>query len=143
MPQMNKGGKFVFGISFLNSNFSVHIPTQAIQEYAITKEDKVFLISDSKATGGFIVTRKELLYNSKIGNILKETPALCNYELPKGKFIKYKGRFYCWTDIPSDGSITFKDEMLSIRSSDIAFVMGAKGPLLDKAYAYEGEIQVF
>lgn len=98
MPQMNKGGKFVFGTSLVNSDLSVRIPTQAIQEYAITKENKVFLISGSKATGGFVVTRKELLYNTKIGNILKETPALCNYELPKGRFIKYKGRLYCLTN---------------------------------------------
>lgn len=155
MPQMNKGGKFVLGISFANPDLNVRIPTQAIQEYAITKENKVFFISGSKETGGFVVTRKELIYNSKIGNILKEMPALCNYELSKGRFLKYKGRLYCWTDISSDGIIIFEGEMLrildiavgtkllSIRSSDIAFVMGAKGPLLDKADIYEGKIQTF
>ena len=31
-------------------------------------------------------------------------------------------------------------ELLSIRSSDIAFTMGAKGPLLEKAETYDGEI---
>ena len=30
--------------------------------------------------------------------------------------------------------------LLSIRSSDIAFIMGAKGPLLEKAANYEGMI---
>ena len=34
-------------------------------------------------------------------------------------------------------------ELLSIRSSDIAFVMGAKGPLLEKAENYDGVIAVF
>lgn len=34
-------------------------------------------------------------------------------------------------------------ELLSIRSSDIAFVMGAKGQLLEKAEKYEGVIEVF
>lgn len=34
------------------------------------------------------------------------------------------------------------NELLSIRSSDIAFTMGAKGPLLEKAQSYEGEIPV-
>lgn len=32
-------------------------------------------------------------------------------------------------------------ELLSIRSSDIAFTMGAKGPLLERAYAYPGGIE--
>lgn len=31
----------------------------------------------------------------------------------------------------------------SIRSSDIAFTMGAKGPLLEKAENYGGEIPLF
>ncbi len=33
--------------------------------------------------------------------------------------------------------------LLSIRSSDIAFTMGVKGPLLEKAQNYEGEIPIF
>jgi len=31
-------------------------------------------------------------------------------------------------------------ELLSIRSSDIAFTMGAKGPLLEKAHNFQGNI---
>lgn len=31
-------------------------------------------------------------------------------------------------------------ELLSIRSSDIAFTMGAKGPLLEKAHNFQGDI---
>ena len=31
-------------------------------------------------------------------------------------------------------------ELLSTRSSDIAFTMGDKGPLLEKAENYDGEI---
>ena len=33
--------------------------------------------------------------------------------------------------------------LLSIRSSDIAFTMGAKGPLLEKAAQFDGEIPLF
>lgn len=35
------------------------------------------------------------------------------------------------------------DKLLVIRSSDIAFTMGAKGILIDKANAYEGIIEEF
>lgn len=34
-------------------------------------------------------------------------------------------------------------ELLSIRSSDIAFTMGAKGPLLEKAHNFQGSIKKY
>ena len=34
-------------------------------------------------------------------------------------------------------------ELLSIRSSDIAFTMGAKGPLLEKAHNFQGSIEKY
>ncbi len=153
MPQMNKGGKFIFGRSLVRDDLSVQIPEQAILEYDITSEKKVYLISGSKKTGGFIVTRKGLLYPSKIGNILKDTPELCDYRLLEGQFVRYKGRWYCWVSISETGviqlteamlntlDISVRMELLSIRSSDIAFCMGAKGPLLDKADNYDGVIE--
>ena len=155
MPQMNRGGKFIFGKSLLREDLTVNLPTQAISEYDITSEGKVYLISGSKTTGGFVVTRKGLLYPSKIGNILKDTPQLCDYILQEGQFVKYKGRLYCWMHISENGTIKLTHkiletldisigmELFSIRSSDIAFVMGAKGPLLEKAHNFKGTLEVF
>ncbi len=155
MPLMNKGGKFVFGISLVNSDLSVRIPPQSLQEYAIKLGAKVFLISGSKRSGGFVVAKKELLSNSKIGNLLSDIPALGSYGLPEGDFIKYKGRLYCWTDINHEGKIKFREEMLEtldisigtkllfIRSSNIAFAMGARGPLLERAKNYTGTIRIY
>lgn len=155
MPQMNKGGKFIFGKSVVRQDGTIQIPPQAIQEYNITAEKRVYLFTGSKITGGFCVTRKGLLEPSKLGHILTDTPELQNYTLPYGEFIKYKGRFYCWADISETGqivltlpmmdflNITPNMELLSIRSSDIAFTMGAKGPLLEKAENFEGHIPIF
>lgn len=36
MPQMNKGGKFIFGKSIIRSDGRIQLPAQAIQEYNIT-----------------------------------------------------------------------------------------------------------
>lgn len=70
-------------------------------------------------------------------------------------FVPYKGRSYCRTEISEDGKIKLTDEMtvflhlksgmklLCIRSSDIAFTMGAKGPLLEKANNFDGDIPLF
>lgn len=38
MPQTNKGGKFIFGISLIHSDRAVLLPVQAVEEYAIAKE---------------------------------------------------------------------------------------------------------
>jgi len=155
MPQITKGGKFIFGWSKIQENGAVHLPKMAVEEYDITKEGKVYLISGSKQTGGFVVTKKGLLYDSKIGNILKDNEQLCSYKIASGEFIKYKGRLYTWCDITQEGiiyltedmrevlNINIGDKLLSIRSSDIAFCMGAKGQLIERAENYPGEIEFY
>lgn len=155
MPQMNKGGKFIFGKSLIQNDLSIHFPPQAIAEYNIKDEGKIFLFTGSKTTGGFCVTRKELLAPSKLGHILTNNPTLRDYQTKEGEFIQYKGRAYCWINISDKGIIHLNPEMmnyldlkigmelLSIRSSDIAFTMGAKGPLLEKSYLYQGTIDKY
>ena len=76
MPQMNKGGKFIFGKSLIRPDGTVQFPPQAIEEYHIADEGKVYLFTGSKSTGGFCVTRKGLLEPSKLGHILNENPEL-------------------------------------------------------------------
>lgn len=62
---------------------------------------------------------------------------------------------YAWVNISDDGQIALTDEMmeylkiepgmklLSIRSSDIAFTMGAYGRLVEESMKHEDEIPVF
>lgn len=155
MPQMNKGGKFIFGKSRIQKDGSLTFPLQAMEEYNITVDSKIYLFTSSKKTGGFCVTRKGLLYPSKLGHILQERPSLLNYTSCCGEFVPYKGRFYCWIHISKEGTIILSKEMmdfleispsrelLAIRSSNIAFTMGAKGPLIEKAKRYQGNIPTF
>ena len=155
MPQMNKGGKFIFGKSLIRDDLTIHLPTQALTECNTTQEGKVYLFTGSKITGGFCVTRKGLLEPSKLGHILTDNPTLQNYQTAEGEFVKYKGRSYCWVNISENGIIQLNQQMLgflnlkidmellSIRSSDIAFTMGATGPLLERANSYEGEIPLY
>ena len=152
---MNKGGKFIFGKSLIRDDLTIHIPTQALTEYNTVIEGKVYLFTGSKVTGGFCVTRRGLLEPSKLGHILTDNSDLQNYQTAEGEFIKYKGRSYCWITISESGIIQLNHqildflnlkigiELLSIRSSDIAFTMGATGPLLEKADNYKGEIPLY
>lgn len=155
MPQMNKGGKFIFGYSLIRSNGAVLLPAQAVAEYAIASEGRVFLISGSKTTGGFCVTRRALLEKSSLSHLLDENPTLRDYEIPEGEFIRYKGRFYGWKEIEESGILCLDGKMLSflrlkpgmrllsIRSSDIAFTMGAKGPLIERAASFAEVIPIY
>ena len=155
MPQLKKGGKFVFGKSNIQESGKIQFPIQAMSEYQITAEGKVYLFTGSKVTGGFCVTRKGLLLPSKLGHILAALPELRDYTAAEGTFLPYKGRSYCWTAVSERGEIRLTEDMLaflrlepgmhllSIRSSDIAFTMGAKGPLLERAARFQGEIPLF
>lgn len=155
MPQISRGGKYIFGYSLIRQGLSIQLPPQAMREYDVTREGKIYLITGSKTSGGFVVTRKGLLLPSRIGSILIERPALMNYELAEGEFTTYKGRGYCWINISRDGVITLAQKtasclrlekgavLLCIRSSDIAFTMAAGGPLLEKAKKYGGSIKTF
>ena len=152
MPQLNKGGKFVFGLSIIGNQNKIQIPEQAILEYSITKDDNIIIFTGAKATGGFCITSHALLSNSKLKHILDDCPALACCQLQEGSFIRYKGRGYSWLTISPSGVIqlpaqTMKylnlsvgDTLMSIRSSDIAFTMGAKGPLMEKIHSYTGTI---
>lgn len=124
-----------------------------MSEYGPTRDGKVIIFTGSKITGGFCVTTYPLLSNSRLKHIWGECPELRDCQLSEGEFIQYKGRKYAWLGIDKRGVIKMPQstlsvlnlqsemELLSIRSSDIAFTMGAKGPLLEKAHNFQGEIE--
>lgn len=96
MPQLNKGGKFVFGLSVIRPDLTIHIPPQALLEYGATRDGKVIIFTGSKITGGFCITTYSLLSNSKLKHILEDCPVLRDCLLSEGEFMQYKGRKYAW-----------------------------------------------
>ncbi len=155
MPQLNKGRKFIFGISVIHPDLTVHIPPQALSEYDATRNGKISIFTGSKITGSLCVITYSLLSNSKLKHILEDCPELRDCLLSEGEFMQYKGHRYAWLDIDENGVIKLPHstlavlglqsgmELLSIRSSDIAFTMGAKGPLLQKAHNFQGSIEKY
>jgi len=155
MPQLNKGGKFVFGLSKIKDDYTIQIPKPTIIEYDVTKDNKVIIFTGSAITGGFCVTNNTLLSQSKLKHILDDCSTLASYKLNAGEFIRYKGRGYSWLPISSSGivqltenamnylGLTMGDKLMCIRSSDIAFTMGVKGPLMDKVHEYKGKIDLY
>jgi hypothetical protein len=76
MPQLAKGGKYVYGWILINEDFSINLPDQIITEYNIQDRNTLYLMTGSKSTGGFCVLTKELLENSKINSILNDNKGL-------------------------------------------------------------------
>lgn len=155
MPQLSKGGKFVFGWSITGKDGCIQIPEEVILEYELFKEDKVILISGSKSSGGLVVSRLGLINQSIMKGLLSDYPEFENYSLPEGKPVKWKGRHYCWVNINKEGviklppktascySIKENDKLLSIRGSNIAFVLAVKGPIVEKANDFTGKIEKY
>ena len=105
MPQLNKGGKFVFGLSLIHDDLTVQFPTQALEEYQVLNDDKIIIFTGSKVTGGFCVTTYPLLSTSKLSHILHECPQLKKQSIPQGTLVTYKGRKYAWLPLKRNGSI--------------------------------------
>lgn len=154
MPQLAKGGKYVYGWILINEDFSINLPDQIITEYNIQDRNTLYLMTGSKSTGGFCVLTKELLENSKINSILNDNKGLAKCSIREQEYITYKGRKYCWTQLKNNKIYLTKNtlracnlkvgnKLLSIRSSDIAFTLGGKGPLVEYAHHYSGEIKIY
>lgn len=148
MPQLNKGGKFVFGLSELHGDLSVVIPPQAFKEYHVEEDDSLIIFTGSKSSGGFCVTSERMLGQSELSKILAEEPSLRN---PESEWMAYKGRKY--RAVKRNGSmvllteedlrtlgITIGDILMCVRSSDIAFTFMHHGPLMERSKNYQGEI---
>lgn len=74
--------------------------------------------------------------------------------LQEGELISYKGRMYGWLSLNGTNvnlpqslmdflGVNIGDKLLAIRSSNIAFTMGLRGSLIDKANKYKGTIKMF
>ena len=155
MPQLEKGGKFVFGWSVIRPDGGVRLPDEVIREYGLTPGENVILMSGSATTGGFRVTRQALLESSVIyAEMLRQLPGLATYALEEGRAVRFKGGRCCWARLGADGALALPphtleafdvrpgDALLSIRGSYLAVVMGVKGPLIALARQHP-EIQVW
>ncbi len=154
MPQCNPGGKFCFGISVVHQD-QIQLSPLAVDEYRLGEEANVILSTGSRETGGFIVYRKGLLVGSLLQPVLDEHPKLAQFQLPAGTFVRHKGRQYCWVPVTPSGLLKLDptmlkvfelqdgDRLIAIRSSNLAFTMGARGRLIERVHQYQGEIEEF
>ncbi len=145
MPQLVKGGKYIFGWSKVGENGKIIMPEEAYLEYKFNEDEKGILMSGSKRSGGFGLSSNRLLRNSPIGKMLERFPELINNQLEEGKIIKIKEKIFCWIKIyksgiikvPQKTLIAFKvkinENLLVGRGSGLALGFIAKGPIFEEA----------
>lgn len=66
MPQLAKGGKWVFGWSIVGENLDLTIPPDAFMEYQFQPGDRLAFLRSSKTSGGFMVGRETKVSSSII-----------------------------------------------------------------------------
>lgn len=86
MPQMNKGGKFIFGKSLIHNDGTIQFPAQAIEEYIpqllnyTTESGEFIQYKRRKYCWTFISEKGEIILSHgmmKILNLKPEMKLLC------------------------------------------------------------------
>lgn len=54
MPQMTKGGKYIFGKSRIREDGSLQLPPQAVAEYGLAAEKTCISLQGAKSPAGFV-----------------------------------------------------------------------------------------
>ena len=85
MPQMTKGGKYIFGWSNIGQNGELTFPTMAVKEYNLQEETYIYIVSGSKQTGGFCVMTEPLLSHSKLKNIIRRKSQFSKEKFERGR----------------------------------------------------------
>lgn len=113
MPQIAKGGKFVFGWSIINESGCVKIPEMTFNEYRLSISQNLILISGSKISGGFCVSNYALMKDSIMSGLFTENPKIKDCSFNEGECIKFKGRLYCWIKNNPDRIIKLTAQAMS------------------------------
>ncbi len=154
MPQLRHQGKHVFGWSLIRKDNSLCFPLDLINEYHLEKESDIILFTASKTSGGFCISKLDVLKSSKLSSIITNNPILEDSE-KIGEIIKYKGKDYCHLKMTACDYLILSDEILNnfnlknndklllVRGSNIAFDCLSKGPLINLANNSDKDIKIY
>jgi bifunctional DNA-binding transcriptional regulator/antitoxin component of YhaV-PrlF toxin-antitoxin module len=154
MPQLVKGGKYVFGWSRTADSGRIAIPPEALTEYGFKPGDEVVLLSGSKRSGGFGIATAGRLSRLRLSQVVRGPSDPSEHPLPEAKTTGSRMRRLCQTEIDRRGYISLPQEtleecrikagdlLLVVRGSHLALGFAARGPIVEEA-AKHGELEVF
>jgi len=114
MPQLVKGGKYVFGWSHVSKSGRICIPGEAREEYRFQLSDKIIIMSGSKTSKGFSVTKTDLIKDCVIYNKLSAYSDLIHFQKLANGYIRDKDRIYTWSEIDREGCFSINEEVLNL-----------------------------
>jgi hypothetical protein len=127
MPQLVKGGKWVFGWCVVGPTGEIQIPPEAYVEYGFQPGETVVIIRGSQCSGGVSIGRPEKINNSpvKLRFIGEAT-------------IGVLGQVMC----PTEVGIQPGERLLAVRGSNLALGFVQGGPIFEEALNHS-EIETF
>ncbi len=120
MPQLVKGGKWVFGWVIVGRQGELAIPPEAWGEYGFQAGDEVIFIAGSRRSGGFGLSHSRLL-------VEVPTPLLVR-ALARSR-IDGAGHLV----VPPEVDVNPGDRLLAVRGSGRALGFVTRGPIYDEA----------
>jgi len=129
MPQLAKGGKWVFGWAIVGQQGELPIPPQAWDEYRFQAGEEVIFLAGSRTSGGFGLSTPRLLAQA--------VAPLQTRALARGS-IGHDGQLV----IPAASGMRPGDRLLVVRGSGRALGFLARGPIYDQALQHP-ELETF
>jgi hypothetical protein len=129
MPQLAKGGKWVFGWVVVGPRREIRIPPEAYAEYGFQAGEEVVFLAGSRKSGGFGIGRPEKLARSKIP---LERRAIGRGTIGPSGII----------ELPPETGILPGERLLAGRGSGFALGFLRQGPILEEAGKHP-ELKIF
>jgi bifunctional DNA-binding transcriptional regulator/antitoxin component of YhaV-PrlF toxin-antitoxin module len=122
MPQLAKGGKWVFGWVAVEDDSRITIPAEAYQEYGFQAGDEVVFLRGSRRSGGLAVGRVERVA-AAAGGLELQKRAVGRGEIEADRRVL----------LPTRIGISPGDRLLAVRGSGLALSFIARGPIYEEA----------
>jgi hypothetical protein len=123
MPQLVKGGKWVYGWVVVGPRMEVAIPTDAFERYGFLPGEEAVFLPGSGTSGGFGLTTPRLLAEASGG---LESRILARGQIGEDRRVV----------VPPDVGIGAGERLLAVRGSGRALGFVARGPIFDEALKY-------
>jgi hypothetical protein len=127
MPQLAKGGKWVFGWCIVGPDGEMRIPPEAYSEYGFQQGEQLIITRGSRSSGGFGIGRQQKLAFSPL------RPRFLGLVVMKAER---------QVVLPSETNVQPGDRLLAVRGSGLALGFLQKGPIFEEAQQHP-EIETF
>jgi hypothetical protein len=129
MPQLVKGGKWVFGWVIVGPQGELTIPPEAWHEYGFRIGDEVTFLPGSRRSGGFGLSTPRLL--AQMTGPLQSCGLARDHIGEEGQLV-----------VPPAVGMRSGDRLLAVRGSGRALGFVAQGPIYDEALKHP-ELEIF